>query len=133
MTKLSSFNIGEILPLVELGPVSRIDLIKYAGASGDYNPIHTIDEEAHKLGLPGVIAHGMWTMGNVSKLFSDLYEEGYIKEYTVRFKGMVLLNDVITLIAEVSEKQDDLIHFKVFAVNQDQKKVIEGKLIFQLF
>jgi acyl dehydratase len=133
MTKLSSFNIGDTLPLVELDPVSRIDLIKYAGASGDYNPIHTIDEEAHKLGLPGVIAHGMWTMGNVSKLFSDLYEEGYIKEYTLRFKGMVLLNDVLTLIAEVSEKQDDLLHFKIFAVNQDQKKVIEGKLMFQLF
>ncbi|MGM0750886.1 MAG: MaoC/PaaZ C-terminal domain-containing protein [Bacillota bacterium] len=133
MTTLSSLNIGETLPIVELAPVSRIDLIKYAGASGDYNPIHTIDDEAHKLGLPGVIAHGMWTMGNVSKLFSDYFEEGYIKEYTVRFKGMVVLNDVITLKAEVSEKQDDLLHFKVFAVNQDQKKVLEGKLMIQLF
>ncbi|MGD6848058.1 MaoC/PaaZ C-terminal domain-containing protein [Rossellomorea aquimaris] len=133
MTKLSSFNIGETLPIVELAPVSRIDLIKYAGASGDYNPIHTIDDEAHKLGLPGVIAHGMWSMGNVSKLFSDHYEEGFIKEYTVRFKGMVFLDDVITLIAEVSEIQDDHLHFKVFAVNQDQKKVIDGKLIFQLY
>lgn len=133
MTKLSSLKIGETLPLVELAPVSRIDLIKYAGASGDYNPIHTIDEVAHKLDLPGVIAHGMWTMGNVSKLFSGHYEEGFIKEYTIRFKGMVFLNDVIKLIAEVSEKQDDLLHFKVFAVNQNQKKVIEGKLKFQLF
>lgn len=133
MTKLSSFNIGENLTSVKLAPVSRMDLIKYAGASGDYNPIHTIDEEAHKLGLPGVIAHGMWTMGNVSKLFSDHYEEGFIKEYTVRFKGMVFLDDVITLIAEISEKQHDFLHFKVFAVNQDQKKVIEGKLMFQLF
>ncbi|MGF3103077.1 MaoC/PaaZ C-terminal domain-containing protein [Rossellomorea sp. DUT-2] len=133
MTKLSSLNIGETLPLVELSPVSRVDLIKYAGASGDYNPIHTIDEEAQKLGLPGIIAHGMWTMGNVSKLFSDHYEEGFIKEYTVRFKGMVFLDDVITLRAEVSEKQDNHLHFKVFAVNHDQKKVIDGKLIFQLF
>ncbi|WRP04704.1 MaoC/PaaZ C-terminal domain-containing protein [Rossellomorea aquimaris] len=133
MTKLSALNISETLPLVELSPVSRMDLIKYAGASGDYNPIHTIDEEAQKLGLPGIIAHGMWSMGNVSKLFSDHYEEGFIKEYTVRFKGMVFLDDVITLIAEVSEKQDDHLHFKVFAVNQDQKKVIDGKLIFQLF
>ncbi|WP_044336963.1 MaoC/PaaZ C-terminal domain-containing protein [Rossellomorea aquimaris] len=133
MTTLSSLNIGETLPIVELAPVSRIDLIKYAGASGDYNPIHTIDDEAHKLGLPGVIAHGMWTMGNVSKLFSDYFEEGYIKEYTVRFKGMVVLNDVITLKAEVSEKQDDILHFKVFAVNQDQKKVLEGKIMIQLF
>ncbi|MGM0854086.1 MAG: MaoC/PaaZ C-terminal domain-containing protein [Bacillota bacterium] len=133
MTKLSSLTIDETLPFVELAPVSRIDLIKYAGASGDYNPIHTIDEEALKLGLPGIIAHGMWTMGNISKLFSDHYEEGFIKEYTVRFKGMVFLDDVITLIAEVSKKQNNLLHFNVYAVNQDQKKVIEGKLMFQLF
>ena len=57
-----------------LAPVSRMDLIKYSGASGDFNPIHTVDEEAKKTGLPGIIAHGMWTMGNLDKLFTPYYE-----------------------------------------------------------
>ena len=133
MTVLQSFQIGDILPPVELTPVTRIDLIKYAGASGDYNPIHTIDDEAQKLGLPGVIAHGMWTMGNMSKLFSPHYKEGFIKDYSVRFKGMVMLKDRITLRAEMVKKQDNLLHFIVFATNQVQKKVIEGKIIFEMY
>ncbi len=132
MTTLRSFYIGDVLPPAELAPVTRIDLIKYAGASGDYNPIHTIDEEARKLGLPGIIAHGMWTMGNISKLFSPYYEEGFIKDYSVRFKGMVMLDDVITLHAELEDIQNNLLHFKVLATNQLQKKVIEGKVIFGL-
>ncbi|KPL60042.1 MaoC/PaaZ C-terminal domain-containing protein [Rossellomorea vietnamensis] len=132
MTTLLSLHVGAKLPLVELDPVSRIDLIKYAGASGDFNPIHTIDEEALKLGLPGIIAHGMWTMGNVSKLFSPHYDEGFIKDYSVRFKGMVMLNDVITLGAEMVDRQDNLLHFNVFATNQVERKVIEGKVVFEL-
>lgn len=131
-TTLRSLHVGDSLTPVELDPVSRIDLIKYAGASGDYNPIHTIDDEALKLGLPGIIAHGMWTMGNVSKLFSPHYEEGFIKDYSVRFKGMVTLNDVITLQAEMLDKQDNLLHFNITAVNQDENKVIVGKVVFEL-
>ncbi|MDX8344381.1 MaoC/PaaZ C-terminal domain-containing protein [Rossellomorea sp. YZS02] len=132
MTTPLSLHVGAKLPPVELDPVSRIDLIKYAGASGDYNPIHTIDDEALKLGLPGIIAHGMWTMGNVSKLFSPFHEEGFIKDYSVRFKGMVMLDDVITLRAEMLDRQDNLLHFNVTATNQAEKTVIEGKVVFEL-
>lgn len=66
---------GDSLESMELPPVSRLDLIKYAGASGDFNPIHTIDEAAEKAGLPGIIAHGMWTMGNLGKLFTPYVGE----------------------------------------------------------
>ncbi|WP_201715009.1 MaoC/PaaZ C-terminal domain-containing protein [Rossellomorea arthrocnemi] len=133
MTTLQSIEIGGTLPPVELAPVTRMDLIKYAGASGDFNPIHTIDDEALKLGLPGIIAHGMWTMGNVSKLFSLHYEEGFIKEYSVRFKGMVMLHDVITLRAVMAKKMAETFHFNIFAINQAEKKVLEGKVIFKAF
>ncbi len=74
-----------------------MDLIKYAGASGDFNPIHTIDGEAKNAGLPGIIAHGMWTMGNLAKLFTPYVEEGFIQDYSIRFRGMVFIDDVITL------------------------------------
>lgn len=130
MKQLIALQSGDSLEEVTLSPVSRLDLIKYAGASGDFNPIHTIDEEAEKAGLPGIIAHGMWTMGNLSKLFTPYYETGFIQDYSIRFKGMVFLNDMITLKAIVQEVNEENIDFKVLAVNQDGKEVIKGKVLF---
>lgn len=132
MTVLAELSNGESLETVLKG-VSRMELIKYAGASGDFNPIHTIDEEAKKAGLPGIIAHGMWTMGNLSKLFTPYYEEGYIKDYNIRFSGMVFLNDVLTLKAELVDKVDQSLIFDVKAINQHQKNVVKGKVTFKLF
>ncbi|WP_226580859.1 MaoC/PaaZ C-terminal domain-containing protein [Halobacillus litoralis] len=130
MSALDELQTGDKLETITLPPVSRIDLIKYAGASGDYNPIHTIDEEAEKAGLPGVIAHGMWTMGNLAKLFTPFYEHGFIQDYSIRFKGMVFLNDVITLHAEVENNDKEQAAFHVRAENQKGKAVIEGQVVF---
>ncbi|MBT2682498.1 MaoC/PaaZ C-terminal domain-containing protein [Bacillus sp. ISL-37] len=133
MSSLAELKVGESLKEVQLDPVDRITLIKYAGASGDYNPIHTIDEEAKKAGLPGIIAHGMWTMGNLAKLFTDFYEEGFIQDYTIRFKGMVFLNDVVTLQAELAEENENLLTFHVQAVNQNGNKVIKGDVLYHRY
>lgn len=132
MTSLANLQPGESLENIELSPVSRLDLIKYAGASGDYNPIHTIDEDAKKAGLPGIIAHGMWTMGNLAKLFTPYLEEGFVQDYVIRFAGMVFLDDVITLKAELAEKADDILTFNVAAENQKGKDVIKGSVKFKL-
>src|SRR5699024_11609375 len=112
-------------------PVTRIDLIKYAGASGDFNPIHTIDEEAEKAGLPGIIAHGMWTMGNLAKLFTPYYEEGFIEYYKIRFSKMVFLHDTLTLKAKIEEITEEYIKFDVRATNQKDKSVVEGEVKFK--
>ncbi|ASF38082.1 dehydratase [Halobacillus halophilus] len=130
MTGLKDLQVGESLEEITLPPVSRLDLIKYAGASGDYNPIHTIDEEAEKAGLPGIIAHGMWTMGNLAKLFTPYFEEGFIQDYSIRFKGMVFLNDVITLHAVLDEQGEEELNFSVRAANQDGRDVIKGSVVF---
>ncbi|WP_078428174.1 MaoC/PaaZ C-terminal domain-containing protein [Alkalihalobacterium alkalinitrilicum] len=132
MNRLRDLQIGEALEEVQLPPVSRMDLIKYSGASGDFNPIHTIDEEATKSGLPGIIAHGMWTMGNLAKLFTAHYEEGYIQDYNIRFKGMVFLNDVITLKASLIEVNLGELTFDVKALKQTDQEVLKGKVIFKL-
>ncbi|OLO26522.1 dehydratase [Alkalihalophilus pseudofirmus] len=132
MNRLRDLQIGEALEEVQLPPVSRMDLIKYSGASGDFNPIHTIDEEATKSGLPGIIAHGMWTMGNLAKLFTAYYEEGYIQDYNIRFKGMVFLNDVITLKASLKEMNLGELTFDVKALKQTDQEVLKGKVIFKL-
>ena len=133
MSILKELNPGDSVQSIKLDPVSRLDLIKYAGASGDYNPIHTIDEEAKKAGLPGIIAHGMWTMGNLAKLFSDSYDIGFIEEYKIRFKSMVFLDDVITLQAYLKEKKEDKYYFVVVAVNQVGKETISGEVIFKVY
>ncbi|MEW8969724.1 MaoC/PaaZ C-terminal domain-containing protein [Mesobacillus jeotgali] len=133
MSSLAELKVGESLKEVQLDPVDRITLIKYAGASGDYNPIHTIDEEAKKAGLPGIIAHGMWTMGNLAKLFTEFYEEGFIQDYTIRFKGMVFLNDVVTLQAELAEENENILRFNVRAVNQNGNEVIKGDVLYHRY
>ncbi|WP_066308580.1 MaoC/PaaZ C-terminal domain-containing protein [Bacillus sp. FJAT-29814] len=133
MSSLAVLQTGETVQEIQLAPVSRLDLIKYAGASGDFNPIHTIDEEAAKAGLPGIIAHGMWTMGNLAKLFTEYYEEGFVKDYTIRFRGMVFLNDVVTLKATLIEKQGNDLRFDVRAVNQNEKDVLKGEVVYQLY
>ena len=124
---------GDSLDTYTLAPVSRMDLIKYSGASGDFNPIHTIDEEAHKAGLPGIIAHGMWTMGNLAKLFTPFYESGFIEDYQIRFAGMVFIDDTLTLHAEVAEETEEYLDFLVKAVNQNGKAVIKGTLRFKKY
>lgn len=130
MNRLTDLEKGDRLPQIELDPVSRLDLIKYAGASGDFNPIHTIDDEAERAGLPGIIAHGMWTMGNLAKIFTPHLEEGFIQHYGIRFRGMIFLGDVITLKATVAEKQEKQVTFEIQAINQHNKEVLAGELIF---
>ncbi|WP_010530147.1 MaoC/PaaZ C-terminal domain-containing protein [Lentibacillus jeotgali] len=133
MKNITRLTTGEALDDITLPPVSRMDLIKYSGSSGDFNPIHTIDEEAEKAGLPGIIAHGMWTMGNLAKLFTPYYEEGFIQDYQIRFSGMVFLDDVLTLKAEVEEHTDAYLYFRVRTVNQKGKDVIKGKVVFSKY
>lgn len=132
MNRLAEWKAGESLAPIQIGPVTRLDLIKYAGASGDFNPIHTIDEEARKAGLPGIIAHGMWTMGNLSRLFTPFLSHGFIKEYSVRFQGMVFLDDVITLHAALESRTEQTFVFQVKAVNQSEKVVLKGQLTLEL-
>lgn len=117
---------------IQMAPVTRLDLIKYAGASGDFNPIHTVDAEAEKAGLPGIIAHGMWTMGNLAKLFTPHLTEGFLQDYAIRFKGMVFIGDVITLKAVVAERQEGQVKFTVQAVNGQGKDVLKGDAVFSL-
>ncbi|WP_078392506.1 MaoC/PaaZ C-terminal domain-containing protein [Shouchella patagoniensis] len=124
---------GDELKSIKLSPVTRLDLIKYAGASGDYNPIHTIDEEATRAGLPGIIAHGMWTMGNLTKLFTPYLEEGFVATYQIRFRGMVFLGDVVTLQANVQSRTDKEIIFAIKAVKQTGESALEGEATYILY
>ncbi|MGO2658507.1 MaoC family dehydratase [Mycetocola reblochoni] len=82
---------------------SRDSLVRYAGASGDFNPIHYRDDVAASVGLPGVIAHGMLTMGAVVQPVVDwLGDPGRIRDYQVRFTRPVVVDPVAGAEVEVT-------------------------------
>jgi acyl dehydratase len=85
--------VGDELPAVSY-PIQRFDLVRYAGASGDFNFIHWNERFATSVGLPNVIAHGMFTMATGGRFVSDWAgDPGAIREYGVRFTSMVVVPD----------------------------------------
>ncbi|MEX5631066.1 MaoC family dehydratase [Parafrankia sp. FMc2] len=72
----------------------RSDLVRYAGASGDFNPIHWNERAAREAGLPGVVAHGMLTMATAGRLVTDWAgDPGAVVEYGVKFSSLVVVPD----------------------------------------
>jgi acyl dehydratase len=102
----------EIGPLIV--PIDRARLVRYAGASGDFNPIHWNDRVATSVGLDGVIAHGMLTMALAGRLVTDwVGDPGAVASYEVRFTRPVVVPDpggteltVVGRVAEVTEPAD---------------------------
>jgi acyl dehydratase len=85
-------NVGDVVAEAAF-PLSRDSLVRYAGASGDFNPIHYRDDVAASVGLPGVLAHGMLTMGLAVQPVSDwLGDPGRILDYQVRFTRPVVVD-----------------------------------------
>lgn len=89
---MSAFTVGEVVAERSVH-LTRESLVRYAGASGDFNPIHYRDDIAAAVGLPGVLAHGMLTMGiAVGALGEALGDSGRILEYGVRFTRPVVVD-----------------------------------------
>jgi acyl dehydratase len=92
--------------------VQRVDLVRYAGASGDFNPIHWNETFAKSVGLPDVIAHGMFTMAEGGRFVTDWAgDPGAVVDYGVRFSSMVVVPDdggaEIEISGVVEEKLED--------------------------
>lgn len=121
---------SEIPPLVK-GPIQQIQLTRYAGASGDFNPIHQDDEFAKAAGMGGVFGHGMLTMGFVAQAVTDWAGAGAVRKIGVRFAGLVRLKDTITCRGRVVDKSSkDGVHtvdVELWAENQKGEKVVTGR------
>lgn len=102
-----SYKAGDKLPEIVKDPITKVQLVMYAGASGDFNPIHTDDEAARARGLKGVIAHGMLSMGFLGQLAESAFGAGSTRRLEVNFRGMVNAGEVITLRGEVAEVRED--------------------------
>ncbi|MGQ9655956.1 MAG: MaoC/PaaZ C-terminal domain-containing protein [Thermodesulfobacteriota bacterium] len=97
--------VGDPLPPLTKPPITKVQLVRYAGASGDFNPIHTDDEAARRSGLKGVIAHGLLVMGFVGEAVATWAPRRCLKRLSVRFSGMTYPGDVITLRATLNSKE----------------------------
>ncbi len=100
------FDVGDPLPPFTKDPVTKVQLVRYAGASGDFNPLHTDEAVAQKAGLKGVIAQGPLVMGFVGQAITRWVRKSHLKRFKVRFMGMTFPGDVITVQAVVTEKTE---------------------------
>jgi acyl dehydratase len=123
--------VGSEIPALGKGPIQQIQLTRYAGASGDFNPIHQDDEFAKAAGMGGVFGHGMLTMGFVAQAVTDWAGAGSVRKIGVRFIGLVRLKDVITCKGRVLDKTSkDGVHtvdLELWAENQKGEKVVTGR------
>lgn len=134
----SDVEVGTELP-AQTFPVTRATLVRYAGASGDFNPIHWNEKFAKEVGLPDVIAHGMFTMAEAIRVVTDwLGDPGAVVEYGVRFtKPVVVPNDdqgtVIEISGKVAAKLDDnTVRVDLTALNAGQKVLGMARAVVRL-
>ncbi len=110
--------VGTQLPSLVNAPVSHTQLVKYAGASGDFNPLHTDPKVGAGMGLGGPIAHGMLIMGFLGHFLSDyLGGPADLKRFGVRFQNMTRHGEVITCTGTITKKYE-----------QDGQHFIEGNI-----
>ena len=104
--RFESCAVGDRLPALER-TIDLTTLVRYAGASGDYNPIHHDEAYARAAGLDGVIGHGMLAMGLASEAVSDwVGDSGLVRSISVRFASPSRLGDLLTVSGEVVERSE---------------------------
>jgi len=123
--------VGDLLPTFEKPPVTKIQLVRYAGASGDFNPLHTDDAVAQKAGLKGVIAQGSLIMGFVGQAITRWVSKRYLKRFQVRFKGMTFPGDIISVSASVTEKVEEGENLRILCHTEAKDQKGEIKLTGQ--
>ncbi|MET7650107.1 MULTISPECIES: MaoC/PaaZ C-terminal domain-containing protein [unclassified Streptomyces] len=123
--------VGESRERVLVEDLKRTRIVQYAGASGDFNPLHTDERFAvEAAGYPGVFAHGMLTMGMAGRVLTDWVGPEALLRFGVRFKAQVRPGDTLTATAVVESIEDTpagpVAHFSVRTVNQDGVEVVTG-------
>jgi acyl dehydratase len=137
---MASYEPGAELPELTVTP-DRFVTVRYAGASGDFNPIHWNEKFAKEVGLPDVIAHGMFTMASAIRVVTDWTgDPGTVVDYGVRFtKPVVVPNDdkgaIIEVAAKVAAKLDDdarTVRVDITATSEGQKVLGMARAVVRL-
>lgn len=107
--------------------LKRTQIVMYAGASGDYNPVHTDEVFTTEVaGYPSVFAHGMLTMGMTGKMLTNYVGDGRLTEYGVRFTSQVFPGDTLDATATVTGVVDGIVELDITTVNQKGVEVLKG-------
>ena len=124
----SELEVGSVHEQVVVENLTRTQIVQYAGASGDYNPLHSDEVFATKVaGYPSVFAHGMLTMGLTGRMLTDYVGDGRLIRFGGRFRAQVWPGDDLTARAEITEiTGDNLVELVITTVNQDGAEVFTG-------
>ncbi len=132
-----SIRLGDELPALAKSPIDRVQLARYAGASGDYNPIHVDEVYAKGLGMPSVYAPGMLVMGFLGQLVTDWARGAQLRHYQVRFVKMVWPSDTVVCKGRVTDRHGEngryFAELDLWAENQEGKLVMKGQAKIQVF
>jgi acyl dehydratase len=129
--KASALKVGDTHSERVVENLSRTQIVQYAGASGDYNPLHS-DEvyTTQAAGYKSVFAHGMLTMGLTGKMLTNYVGDGRLTKFGVRFTNQVWPGDTLDATATVeairTEGGQTLVDLKLSTTNQDGKEVVSG-------
>lgn len=133
--KFNDYNKGDEIPEINTGELKHMDLVRYTGASGDFNPIHTDPEFAKSVGLDGTIAHGMYIMALVGRMCTSWAHPTIIKSFGVKFRGMTKPGETIICSGKVKRKvekeQEKLLTVAVQAANSDGAVKVSGDLVIR--
>ena len=129
--KASELSVGDIHTEVVVDDLTRTQIVQYAGASGDYNPLHSDEVFATKVaGYPTIFAHGMLTMGMTGKMLTNFVGDGRLRSFGGRFTAQVWPGDTLTARAEVlavlSVGGEHLVDLGLATLNQDGREVFTG-------
>jgi acyl dehydratase len=129
--KVDEVKVGDSREEVIVDDLSRTQIVMYAGASGDYNPLHTDDKFTTEVaGYPSVFAHGMLTMGMTGRVVTNWVGHGALKSYGVRFSKQVFPGDTLTTTVTVksvdASGDEPVAEFDVTTKNQDGDTVVVG-------
>ena len=129
--KANQLKVGDTHTARLVDDLSRTQIVQYAGASGDYNPLHTDEIFATKVaGYPTVFAHGMLTMGMTGKMLTDYVGDARLTKYGVRFTSQVWPGDTLDSTATVKSLTEKdgiaLVELDVKTTNQNGIEVLSG-------
>lgn len=127
--RATELKVGDTREQVLVENLTRTQIVMYAGASGDFNPIHHDETFATKAaGYPSVFAHGMLTMGMTGRLLTDWLGDGVLTEYGVRFVKQVWPGDTLTARGTVTAVgADGTVEIEIATTNQNGEPVVAGR------
>ena len=124
---------GDLGPEATIGPITRTDIVRYAGAGGDFNPIHHDEEFARAAGMPSVFSHGLLSAGLLGQHLARWVGLSYVRSFGVRFTGQVWPGDMLVLAGRVARIEESggerLAHLELTATRQTGDVAVKGKAV----